>query len=43
MKFSANRVDFDEGQVRLETSKNSEGRVFPLNDDLRAFCKPSAS
>jgi integrase len=34
-----NRVDFDAGEVRLDTSKNGEGRVFPMNDDLRALLK----
>ena len=32
-------VDFDAGEVRLdpETTKNCEGRTFPLTDDLRAL------
>ena len=34
-------VDFDAGEVRLdpETTKNREGRVFPMTDDLRALLK----
>lgn len=33
------RVDFDAGEVRLApgTTKNGEGRVFPINPDLRAL------
>jgi len=31
------RVDFAAGEVRLDRSKNGEGRVFPMNDDLRAL------
>jgi integrase len=33
------QVDFDGDEVRLEagTTKNGEGRVFPLTDDLRAL------
>ena len=32
-------MDFDGGEVRLDagTTKNREGRVFPLTDDLRAL------
>jgi integrase len=33
------RVDFDAGEVRLDTSKNGAGRVLPMNDDLRALLK----
>lgn len=32
-------VDFDAGEVRLDTSKNGEGRVFPMNDDLHALLR----
>jgi integrase len=33
------QIDFDGDEVRLEagTTKNGEGRVFPLTDDLRAL------
>ena len=33
------RVDFDAGEVRLDpgTTKNGEGRVFPMNSDLRGL------
>ena len=33
------QVDFDGGEVRLDagTTKNGEGRVFPMTDDLRAL------
>jgi integrase len=30
-------VDFEAGEVRLDMSKNGEGRVFPVTDDLRAL------
>jgi integrase len=35
------QVDFDAGEVRLDagTTKNDEGRVFPLTRDLRALLK----
>ena len=35
------QVDFEAGEVRLdpETTKNREGRVFPMTDDLRALLK----
>jgi len=35
------QIDFDAGEVRLdpETTKNREGRVFPMTDDLRALLK----
>lgn len=35
------RVDFEAGEVRLdpETTKNREGRVFPMTDDLRTLLK----
>jgi integrase len=35
------QVDFDAGEVRLEpeTTKNRDGRVFPMTDDLRALLK----
>jgi integrase len=33
------QVDFDAGEIRLDagTTKNREGRVFPMTDDLRAL------
>jgi hypothetical protein len=35
------QVDFDAGENRLdpETTKNRDGRVFPMTDDLRALLK----
>ena len=35
------QVDFEAGEVRLDpgTTKNGEGRVFPMTDDLRALLK----
>jgi integrase len=35
------QVDFDAGEVRLdpETTKNRDGRVFPMTDDLRSLLK----
>lgn len=35
------QIDFDAGEVRLdpETTKNRDGRVFPMTDDLRALLK----
>ena len=35
------QVDFDAGEVRLDagTTKNGEGRVFPMTTDLRAVLK----
>jgi integrase len=35
------RVDFEVGEVRLDpgTTKNGEGRTFPMNADLRALLK----
>jgi integrase len=34
-------LNFDAGEVRLEpeTTKNRDGRVFPMTDDLRALLK----
>jgi integrase len=32
-------VDFDASEIRLDTSKNGEGRVFPMNEDLRTLLK----
>ena len=33
------QVDFEAGEIRLdpETTKNRDGRVFPMTDDLRAL------
>lgn len=35
------QVDFQGGEIRLDagTTKNGEGRVFPMTDDLRALLK----
>jgi integrase len=35
------QVDFDAGEIRLDagSTKNREGRVFPMTDDLRALLK----
>jgi integrase len=35
------RVDFQAGEIRLdaESTKNRDGRVFPMTDDLRALLK----
>ena len=35
------QIDFKAGEIRLdpETTKNRDGRVFPMTDDLRALLK----
>lgn len=33
------RVDFTASEIRLDTSKNGEGRVFGINDDLRTLLR----
>lgn len=30
-------VDFERGEIRIVTSKNGEGRVFPMTDELRTL------
>jgi integrase len=39
------QVDLDAGEIRLapETTKNREGRVFPMTDDMRALLKSQQS
>ncbi len=41
LENGARQVDFDAGEIRLdpETTKNRDGRTFPMTDDLRALLK----